>query len=108
MLFGLVASLLVVLLLFEAIAYWHARNVYDEAAAEGARIAAAFDGSCAQAVGVTRDAIARHAGAGARGVAVNCTEGATVAVTVTGRTPGVIGGGMGFTASVTETAPKEG
>jgi hypothetical protein len=107
MLFGMVATLLVVLLLFEAVTYWHARNVFDDAAAEGARIAAAYDGSCAKAIPVTRDAIARHGGSWARDVVVSCTEGAFVAVTVSGRTPGVLAGALGFTARVTETAPKE-
>ena len=107
MLFGLVATLLVVLVLFEAVAYWHARNVYDDAAAEGARIAAAYDGSCAEGVVVTRQSIARHGGSWARDIQVSCSEGPIVAVTVIGRTPGVLGGAMGFTARVTETAPKE-
>jgi hypothetical protein len=31
-----------------------------------------------------------------------------VSVTVSGRTPGVLGGGAGFRARATETAPKEG
>ena len=39
--------LALVLLLVETVSFWHARNVFDEAAAEGARVAAAFDGSCA-------------------------------------------------------------
>ena len=108
MLFGLVFTLFVILLLFEATAFWHARNVYDDAAAEGVRVAAAFDGSCAEGIAVARQSIARHAGSWAREVAITCSDGATVAVTVSGRTPGVLSGGAGFTAHVTETAPKEG
>lgn len=106
MLFGLVFTLFVVLVLFEASAYWHARNVYDDAAAEGVRVAAAFDGSCAAGIAAARESVARHAGSWAGDVAVSCTEGPTVVVTVTGRTAGVLSG-AGFTARVTETAPKE-
>src|SRR5690349_4587103 len=97
MLFGLVFTLFVILLLFEATAYWHARNVYDDAAAEGVRVAAAFDGSCAEGIAVARQSIARHGGSWARDVAITCSDGATVAVTVSGRTPGVLSGGAGFT-----------
>lgn len=108
MLFGLLFTLFVVLALFEATAYWHARNVFDDAASEGARIAAAFDGSCADGIAFAQQSIARHAGSWARDVTISCSEGATVAVTVAGRTPGILSGGTGFTARVTETASKEG
>ena len=43
----------------------------------------------------------------AEGVGVTCTEAALVTVTVSGRTPGVLGNALGFRAHVTETAPKE-
>jgi hypothetical protein len=107
MLFGFMAVLLVMLVVFEAATYWHARNVFDEAAAEGARVAAAFDGDCAQGIAAAAAVVQRTAGSWAVGVGVTCTEAALVTVTVSGRTPGVLGNALGFRAHVTETAPKE-
>ncbi|TPW13263.1 MAG: hypothetical protein FD127_2140 [Acidimicrobiaceae bacterium] len=107
MLFGLLAVILVLLLMFEAVAYWHARNVFDDAAAEGVRIAAAFDGTCDDGIATTLAAIARHAGSWAEGVDVGCSDGPMVTVTVRGVTPGVVGGPIGFTATVSESAPRE-
>ncbi len=107
MLFGMMAMILVLLLIFESVAYWHARNVYDEAAAEGARVAAAFDGSCDEGVAAATALIVRTAGSWADGVRVTCVDGPLITVTVTGRTPGVLGDGAGMRASVTESAPKE-
>ena len=107
MLFGLCLALLVLLAVFEAVAFWHARNIYDDAAAEGARVAAAYDGTCADGVAAARRDVARHAARWARDVTVSCVDGPMIAVTVTGGTPGVIGGPLGFTAHATETAPKE-
>src|SRR5687768_9190295 len=82
MLFGLLATLLVVLVLFEAVTYWHARNVFDDAAAEGARVAAAYDGSCAEGVAVALDSLRRHGGSWSSEASVTCSDGAMVAVTV--------------------------
>ena len=107
MLFGFVFVLFAMLLVFETVAYWHARNVFDEAAAEGARVAAAFDGDCAQGIAAAAAVVQRTAGSWAEGVGVTCTEAALVTVTVSGRTPGVLGNALGFRAHVTETAPKE-
>ena len=107
MLFGTVAVLMALLLVFETAAYWHARNVFDDAASDGARIAAAFDGSCADGVEVARDAIARHAGSWASEVEVSCVDAPLVVVTVTGRTPGVVGDAIGMRATVAESAPRE-
>jgi len=106
MLFGLVAVLFVLLLVFETTAYWHARNVFDDAAAEGSRVAAAFDGSCTDGREAAREMVART-GSWARDLRITCTDGLVIAVTVSGRTPGVIGASAGFRATVTETAPKE-
>ncbi|MGE0141627.1 MAG: TadE/TadG family type IV pilus assembly protein, partial [Ilumatobacteraceae bacterium] len=104
MLFGLLAVVMVLLLLFETAAYWHARNVFDEAASEGARIAAAYDGSCAAGIDAARASIARQAGGWADDVEITCVDGATVTVAVTGRTPGVVSGTLGFRARVEESA----
>lgn len=107
MLFGMVAVLAVLLLLFEAVAYWHAHNVYDEAAAEGVRIAAAYDGSCADGVEAARASIVRQAGSWATDIEISCTDGPMVIIEVSGHTPGVIGASVGFTATVAESTPSE-
>ena len=107
MLFGTVAVLMALLVVFEAVAYWHARNVFDDAAADGARIAAAFDGTCDAGVAATRDAIARHAASWADDVEITCTDAPMVTLTVRGRTPGVVGDAVGMRAVVSEQAPKE-
>lgn len=113
MLFGCMAVLFVLLLLFETVAYWHARNVYDEAATEGARVAAAYDGSCPAGIAAARSMVTRHAGNWGKGVRITCTTGALVnggtlvTVTVDGYTPGVLGETFGVRARVSESAPKE-
>ena len=107
MLFGGLALLLTLLLVFEASAYWHARNVFDDAAAEGARVAAAFDGTCPQGVKAARAMIAAHAGRWSDHVVVTCTAGSTVTVTISGGTPGVLATHLGLRARVVESAPKE-
>jgi hypothetical protein len=107
MLFGMVAVIAVLLLLFEAVAYWHARNVFDDAASEGVRIAAAYDGSCAAGVEATRTAIERQAGSWASDVEIVCIDGATITIAVSGRTPGMLSGSVGFAAHVSESTPSE-
>jgi hypothetical protein len=95
-------------LIFDTTAYWHARNVFDDAAAEGARVAAAQDGTCAAGVVAARRMITNHAGRWGRGAVVRCTQGDVVTVSISGRTPGVVSSGVGLRASVVESAPKEG
>lgn len=107
MLFGAVALLLVLFLVFDATAYWHARNVFDDAAADGARSAAAFDGSCDDGVAVARAAIDRHAGDWGSDVTVECAAGPMVTVTVRGRSPGVLAGAAGMTVAVSQSQPSE-
>ena len=89
---------MVMLLIFEAVAYWHARNVFDEAAAEGARVAAAYGSTCAEGIAAATEMVHLHAGSWAAGVLVSCTEGDTVQVVVAGRTPGVLGESIGIRA----------
>ena len=107
MLFGAMTLIMVMLLIFEAVAYWHARNVYDEAAAEGARVAAAYDGSCAEGIAVATDMVRRHAGSWSEGLQVTCTSGPTVEVVVQGSSPGALGEAFGVRVRVSESAPKE-
>jgi Flp pilus assembly protein TadG len=107
MMFGTLALLLVVALLFEATAYWHARNVLDDAAADGARIAAAFDGSCAAGIAAAQASVARQARSWAAHADVSCIDGDVVTVTVRAKSPGIVGGALGFSATASESAPKE-
>lgn len=107
LLFGVMCVLLVMGLLFETTAYWHARNVFAEAAAEGARVAAAFDGSCTQGVAAAQRWVADQAGSWGRGATVTCTLGDAAVVSVSGATPGLLGPALGFRASVRDTAPRE-
>jgi hypothetical protein len=107
MLFGGVVVLMAVMLVFETAAYWHARNVFDDAASDGVRVAAAYDGTCADGIDVARAAIERHAGSWASEVQISCTDDAMVTVAISGRTPGVVGDALGMRASVAESTPRE-
>ncbi len=107
MLFGAMTLIMVMLLIFEAVAYWHARNVYDEAAAEGVRVAAAFDGSCEEGIAVATDMVRRHAGSWSEDLVVTCSSGPTVVMVVQGSSPGVLGEPLGVRVRVSESAPKE-
>jgi len=107
MLFGMIAVLFAMLLVFDTSTYWHGRNVYNEAAAEGVRVAAAFDGSCADGIAAAELSVRESAGAWARDVRVSCTDGPVVTVTVSGSSPGVLAGALGFSVRVSESAPKE-
>lgn len=106
MLFGMMAVIFVILLLFEVTAYWHARNVLDEAAAEGARVAAAYDGDCADGVAAARSQLRAVGGSWTSSVRISCVDGPIVTVSITGSTPGALGS-IGFKAAVSESAPKE-
>lgn len=108
MIFGAVAVMTFVLLLFEAVAHWHAHNVIQEAAAEGARVAAAFDGTCARGRQAAQASIESRASGWSSEVAVVCREqGGVLTVTVTAGTPGFIAGGIGYRLAVTQSAPRE-
>ena len=107
--FGGVAMIAFVLLLVETVSFWHARNVFDEAAAEGARVAAAFDGTCAAGTSTGRGAASHDAPVVGRRAsrcrAARPTESSPSRSPAT--TPGVLFDAGGFTASVTQSAPKE-
>jgi Flp pilus assembly protein TadG len=108
MLFGAVMMITLFLLLIEATSFWHARNVLDDAAAEGARVAAAFDGSCDGGVAVARARLSARAGSWATDVSVSCSEtDGIVTVVIASTTPGLLSSSTGYQASVTESAPKE-
>ncbi len=107
LLFGVMCVLLVMGLLFETTAYWHARNVFAEAAAEGARVAAAFDGTCDRGVAAAQQWVRERAGSWGRDATVGCTMGEAAVVTITGGTPGLLGATLGFRATVRDSAPRE-
>ena len=71
MLFGLMFVIFVMLLIFEAVTYWHARNVLD-VQRRGSAVAA-FDGTCGRRC--CAHAGAATAGSGRDDVVVTCTEG---------------------------------
>ena len=107
MMFASVATIVGLLVVVEAAAYWHTRNVYDEAASEGVRIAAAYGGDCEQGVLAATAMVHEHGGAWADDVRVECSEGDRVEVTVRGRTAGFLAGSSGYGVAVTAVAPKE-
>jgi hypothetical protein len=107
MLFGMVGVVFALLALFEAGAYWHTRTILDDAASDGARVAAAYDGTCSGGVEAARTAVARQAGSWADVIDVTCSDGANVTVVVTARTPGVLGSSIGRRATASVSAPKE-
>jgi ribose/xylose/arabinose/galactoside ABC-type transport system permease subunit len=107
MLLGFMTVLVAVLLTVETVAYWHTRNVYDEAAAEGARVAAAFDGTCTDGIAAATALVRQHAPGWGSQVVVSCTDGPTVVVVVSGPTMGFAGAHLGLTARTAEAAPKE-
>ena len=107
MLFGMVGVLFALLAVFEAGAYWHTRTILDDAASDGARVAAAYDGTCTGAIDAAGAAVARQAGSWADAVDITCLDGPTVTVVVEARTPGVLGAAIGLRAAASASAPKE-
>lgn len=107
LLFGMVVLLLVFLVVLDITAYWHTRNVFDDAAADGARVAAAYDGSCATGVEATRAAIARQVEGWADDVDISCTDGPEVSVAVRGASRGVLFAAFGVEIDVVQTQPSE-
>lgn len=97
----------VLLLVVETAAHWHTRNVLADAAADGARVAAAVDGTCAAGIATAQSAVARHSTTWADQVRVACRDGSVVTLTVAGRTPGLVGTLLGHRAVVSSSTPKE-
>lgn len=101
---------IIALMLFviEVTAYWHGRNIYDSAAAEGARLAAAFDGSCADGESRVTELVAARNDRWADSMSVSCDRTSTnVTMTVSGHTMGLLFGSAGYNVNVVETAPVE-
>ncbi|MEL6893460.1 MAG: TadE/TadG family type IV pilus assembly protein [Actinomycetota bacterium] len=104
---------LILLFLFisQVVVWWHARNILEQAAAEGARIAAAADTDCTHAPDAATAMALQLADNWVRSLSVDCTgddttEGALITVTVSASTPAFLfPGSLGVTA--TASAPEE-
>ena len=105
------ALFLILLFLFfaQVVVWWHARNVLEQAAAEGARIAASMDGSCDDAPDASRQLARRIGGGWVETLEVTCagdTPGELVTVRLTANTPAFfLPGSLGVTAAA--NAPEE-
>jgi Flp pilus assembly protein TadG len=101
---GLIALFLFVV---ELGAYWHAKNVLEEAAASGAQAAAAFDGDCSDGRDVATSFARERGGAWVDTITVTCRAGEVVTLTVGARSPGLVFGTAGFTVAAQASAVEE-
>lgn len=103
--------LLFFLFIAQVVVWWNARNILEQAAAEGARVAAAADTSCDEAPDAVTSMATRLGGDWVDHIQISCsgdddTEGAIMTVTVHGRTPAfMFPVSLGVTA--TAAAPEE-
>jgi hypothetical protein len=105
------ATFLILLFLFiaQVVVWWHARNILEQAAAEGARVAAAADGSCGDAPEAASSIADRIGGGWVESVSVSCggdSIGGLVTVTVSGSTPAFFLPGS-LSVSAVANAPEE-
>jgi hypothetical protein len=109
-LFAIVFLMLLFLFFAQVVVWWHARNILEQAAAEGARAAAAADGACVDAGPAATSIATRIGGGWVRSIDINCsggnTEGELVTVTVTANTPAFFLPGS-LTVSARANAPEE-
>ena len=109
-LFAIVFLMLLFLFFAQVVVWWHARNILEQAAAEGARAAAAADGACVDAGPAATSIATRIGGGWVRSMDINCTggtvEGELVTVTVTANTPAFFLPGS-LTVSARANAPEE-
>lgn len=106
MLFLSMIMLAVFLFLVEVTAYWHVHNVLEEAAAQGAQVASAFDGDCAQATDAAV-AVASRGGGWTKNVRVTCSAQDPVRVSVTASSPALLFGATDMTVAVSTPSVKE-
>ena len=102
------AVFLIALFLFicQVVVWWHARNILEQAAAEGARAAAAADASCAAAAPAAVGLAERIGGSWVSSTNVSCAAGSIVVVVVTADTP-LFGVPGSMQVSARATAPAE-
>ena len=109
-LFAIVFLMLLFLFFAQVVVWWHARNILEQAAAEGARAAAAADGTCVDAGPAATSIATRIGGGWVRSMDINCTggtrEGELVTVTVTAKTPAFFLPGS-LKVSARANAPEE-
>ncbi|MET0146097.1 MAG: TadE/TadG family type IV pilus assembly protein [Ilumatobacteraceae bacterium] len=110
-LFSTVFLILLFLFFCQVVVWWHTRNILEQAAAEGARAAAAADAGCDAATPAAERLAARMGGAWVESLAVTCTgdgpEGSIVSVRVSASTPLFALPGS-LSVSAVATAPSEG
>ena len=90
-LFSTLFLMLLFLFFCQVVVWWHARNILEQSAAEGARAAAAVDGGCPDARAAATSIAGRIGGGWVRSLNIACTgggtEGALITVTVSADTP---------------------
>ena len=110
-LFAAVFLIFLFLFLCQVVVWWHSRNILEQAAAEGARAAAAADADCSAAQPAAASLARRMGGEWVNSLTVNCrggdTLGAVVTVTVSASTP-MFGFPGSLEVSAVATAPREG
>lgn len=86
--------------------WWHARNILEQAAADGARFAAAADNTCDNAASAAHSTATRYGGKWVNTITVRCVDGALISVQVDATTPAFL---LPFDLSVRAVAqaPKE-
>ena len=109
-LFAIVFLMILFLFFAQVVVWWHARNILEQAAAEGARAAAAADGACVDAGPAATSIATRLGGGWVRSMNIKCTggtvEGELVTVTVIANTPAFFLPGS-LTLSARANAPEE-
>lgn len=110
-LFGTLFLILLFLFLCQITVWWHAKNILEQSAAEGARMAAAANGTCGDANTAASSIASQMGGSWVNGLNVSCggqgPAGATITVTVSASTP-MFGVPGSMRVSATATAPSEG
>ena len=110
-LFSTVFLIALFLFICQVVIWWHTRNILEQAAAEGARAAAAADAGCDAADPAASQLAARMGGSWVNSMTVACggdgADGSIVTVTVSASTPlFALPGSM--QVSAVATAPSEG
>jgi len=110
-LFSTVFLIAMFLFVCQVVIWWHTRNILEQAAAEGARAAAAADATCDAAEPAASRLAVRMGGNWVNSMTIDCVgdgaDGSIVHVTVTANTPMFALPGT-LQVSAVATAPSEG
>ena len=87
MLFVTAIMLIAFLFIAQVTVWWHARNILEQAAAEGARFAAAADNTCDDATATARTTASHYGGKWVNTITVRCVDGALISVQIDATTP---------------------